>query len=255
MKINRFYFCLFLFVTTICFDKTLLANNYRNISTFTSRYFSYGDTAEVYENAFIARAYSNLSFLLKFYRDDRYSWANNILTFGPIVNLDKHHYLEVTYGFGVDSNDGRSDHFGFEITREKSDYLVGIGYRFVYLHSDFSYHLISPSGKYYIMPKLSLWGKYFLSIDSDDTLNHAYWFETEYLIYKPWLKIKAGFTRGNRLFENEFDREGRGKFYSLLGGLSFQINQDINIKYIFEYLDKITYYSEIKNIFIVDIRF
>ncbi|MEW6202453.1 MAG: hypothetical protein AB1546_10780 [bacterium] len=232
---------------------SLSAATHRNIFSFTTHNYSNAPLGRVYENAFIVKIAPATDFLLKIYRDDRQLWSNNIYTLGPVFILDKYHYMELTYGYGDDSGMGRSDYYDWEITREKPRRLSAIGFR----HSATpGYHnnLISPSMKYYLTDRLSIWGKYFLSYGSNNDKDYALWTELEYTLLDK-TKIKLGMTRGGRLYETEYGSGATGSFDSIIAGVSYEFNENSFIKYIYEDLDRQPIYSDKKNTLIIDFRF
>lgn len=254
-RIGKILLILMLVLITWCTKST--AGHFRNIFTLTYLDYSSAGTAKIYENALIARMSSAASLLIKAYYDDRSDWHNTIVTFGPVFNLDRYHYIEITYGYGFDSDKLKADYFAVELTREKPRYLMGIGFKHS-AYPGYSYNIFSPSARYYLMPQLALWGKYFASVDSDGNFDHAYWVDGEYNITRKFA-LRLGFTRGNRLYSPEYEttRGGRADmdFFSLLAQVSYVINDRFIIKYLYENLLRQSKYTDIKNILILDIRF
>ena len=233
------------------------AQQFRNIFSFTHLDYSHGGAASVYENSLIGRINTSASILLRGYHDNRSAWDNTIVYLGPIFNLDKHHYIEFTYGYGRDSDEREANYFTAELTREKTRYLLGLGYRYS-AYPGFSYNVISPSVRYLLTPRLALWGKYFASMDSDSNFDNAYWIDGEYKITNK-IALRLGFTGGNRLYSPEYESILGGKadmgFFSFLAQMSFVVNESFKIKYQYENLLRQSKYTDIKNILIVDIRF
>lgn len=176
---------------------------------------------------------------------------------GPIFNLDKYHYIELTYGYGRDSDDRTADYFAVELTREKPRYLVGMGFRHS-VYPGYSYTIFSPSARYYVTSRFSLWGKYFGSMDSEDNFDHAYWFDCGYKVTQR-TAIKVGVTGGNRIYSPEYEYALGGRadmsFSSILAHYSFAFTEKFVCKYQFENLTRQSKYHDIKNTIIIDARF
>ena len=233
------------------------AANLRNIFSFTNLDYSNIGTVQVYENALIARVSSSASLLLKAYRDERSGWNNTIITFGPIFNLDKYHYVECTYGYGQSSNNWRADYFAVELTREKPGYIMGIGFRRS-AYPGYLHNMLSPSIKYHLTPQFALWGKYFASMDSEGNFDHAYWTYAEHNVTSRGA-IRFGFTGGNRLYSPEYESFFGGRadmsFFSVMAQCSFILTNHITLKYLYENMSRQSKYTDIKNTFIIDARF
>jgi len=228
----------------------------RNIFTVSSIDYDGIGHSMVVENTFVAKVHSRFSVLLRAYNDSRKSWNNNIFTLGPVINIGKYHYAELTYGFGRDSDGRRADYFSAEIVREMPKYLTGIGYMHR-KYPGYTYSTLSPSLKYRITDKIALWGKSFASLDSDDNFDHAYWTDIEYKI-SPKFAVTLGYTGGNRLYSPEYETlfldAPDMNFHSIIGQLSFSLKENISIKYLYEYMTRQTEYNDIKHVFILDAR-
>ncbi|MFC1541100.1 hypothetical protein ACFL50_01480 [Candidatus Latescibacterota bacterium] len=232
------------------------ARQYRNIFSLSSIDYENIGSSTVYENAFIAEIRPRFSFLIKGYHDRRSSWNNTIITLGPIFNIDRYHYVEINYGHGQDSDKKGADYYSVELTREKPGYLLGIGFK----HSSYpgyKYHTISPSIRYYLTPRIALWGKYFLSTDSDDNINSAFWFDCEVKITGK-MAVRSGFTGGNRLYSPEYESFLGGKadmrFFSFLAQFSYIFSEQFTVKYQFEQVSRQSEFTDIKNLIILDVR-
>ena len=233
------------------------ARSFRNISSFTVIDYDGAGTSRIYENALITKTSSSTSLLVKAYHDRRSSWNNTIITLGPIINLDRYHYLECTYGYGFDSDNRKAHYLTFDLTREKPGYLAGLGYRFG-KYPGYSFNVISPYARYYLTPRLSLWTKLFASIDSDNNFDQAYWIEGTYRISRR-LFFTLGSTGGNRLYSPEYESAFGGhadmRFFSYLAQVSFAFNERLVLKYQFENITRQSSYTDIKNVVVLDTRF
>lgn len=231
------------------------AAEYRNILTLSSIDYEGIGTSKVYEDTFIARVHPRFSMLARFYTDRRSSWDNNIFTAGPVIFLTKYSYCELSYGYGKASNDERSDFFNFEVTREKPGLTTGIGYR----HSEyenFSIDMVSPSMRMSVLEKIDLFGKYFMSLDSNDNFDHAFWMEGTVHITGN-IGIGAGFTVGNRLYSPEYESAlggGEGSFHSWILKLLLVRSETMEFRYQFERLSRYKDAVDTRNGFIFDLR-
>lgn len=242
--------CLLLMVC--CADAN--ASDYRNIFTYSRYDLEAGYNSETYENTFLARVKDQTSVIFKAYRDIRKSWFNNIFYFGPVINLDQYHYLEVTYGYGKDSDDAKAKYYTLELNCEKPEYWLGAGYK----HSDYpdgyDYDLLTVHGKYFFKTDCSLWAKGFLSRDSEKSTDVAIWSEIECRLYPRW-RGKAGFTKGERLYSEQFGSSGAGDYYSWLAGFTHEIREHLSIEYTYEAITRDSEYHDTINSLSLDIRF
>ena len=226
----------------------------RDILNFSAYDYEVGGSATSLENTFITRLAPEASLLLRYYRYDADKWSNNIYTFGPVLNLDKYHYLEITYGYGIDSNDSRADYYNLEITRERPEYMAGAGLR----HGDYAggyyYDLLSGYVKYPVTQELSLLGKLFLSYDSDGNSDYSLWGEGEYR-FSPEFKGSLGLTSGDRLYSVDYGPQGGGDFYSWQAGFSYQAGPKALFKYRYENTIRQSEFSDTRHDLVLDIRF
>lgn len=233
------------------------AETFRSITAVSYIDYDQIGLSKVFESAMIARIHPRLSLLVKGYHDHRADWNNTIVTAGPVIIIDRHHYLELTYGHGNDADDTKADFYTIEMTREMPRYLTGLGMRHG-RYPGYSYTVMSPSIRYRVNTRWSLWGKYFASFDSDENFDHALWVDVEYRVTMK-NAIKAGFTSGNRLYSPEYEYRIGGNadmsFYSLLAEYIFMASERLTIKYHYESLLREEKYRDSKNIIIVDIRF
>ena len=233
------------------------AQPYRNIFSATYLDYAQGDPAKIFENAFVARVASQTSILVKAYHSDRGSWNNTIISAGPVINLNRYHYLECTYGYGFDSNDREAHYLTAELTREKPGYLVMLGYRHG-KYPGYSFNVLSPGVRYYLTNHFSLWGKYFASLDSDKNYDQAYWIEGEYR-FTSRVVLKLGTTGGNRLYSPEYEYTFGGhsdmRFHSILGQIGYSFNEKLSVRYQYENMVRQSKYTDKVNTLLVDARF
>lgn len=233
------------------------AAGFRNLFGYTYIDYEGIGTSHVLENTLISQVRPGLSLLTRLYHDRRSDWNNSIVTIGPVINIGRYHYIEVTYGYGRDSDKRRADYLGLELTRETPKYLAAVGFKHS-AYPGYDYYTLSPSVKYYITPRIALWGKYFASIDSDDNFDHAYWTDVEVGITAR-TAVRCGVTGGNRLYSPEYESVFGGKadmrFFSVLAQLSYRITERFMVKYVFEDLTRQSKYTDIKNTFVIDARF
>ncbi len=114
MKTPRTNLLLITFI--ICFLPSFSeAADYRNILALSSIDYDGIGRSNVLEDTFIARVHPRISTLARFYRDQRSSWDNTIVTAGPVLFLARYTYCELSYGYGKASNGNRSVFFNWNL--------------------------------------------------------------------------------------------------------------------------------------------
>jgi hypothetical protein len=231
------------------------AEGFRNIASVTAETYFNGDWRIETTDVFLARIVPALTAVTRLTRVDSEGWNQHLFYLGPVVSFTDTLYLEAVYGLGIDSDDsdGRFSHeldvnFNYETDTTatslglKANWFPGSGY---------SYYIPSISGKFHPLPALGLFGKFFLSIDSDAVLTESFWGQADYR-FSPLFGARAGFT------VSRADAFG----YSLLAGLDFFFRSGLSLKYSFQYLsDSIEPLSSlqprsgISNALILDARF
>jgi len=231
------------------------AEGFRSITSVTAEAYFNGDWRVETTEVFLARVIPALSAVAKITRVDSEEWNQHLFYLGPVVSFTDTLYLEAIYGLGIDSGDSdrRFSHeldvsFNYETDTTatslglKANWFPGSGY---------SYYIPSISGKFHPLPALGLFGKFFLSIDSDAVLTESFWGQADYR-FSPLFGARAGFTVSR----------GDAFGYSLLAGLDFFFRSGLSLKYSFQYLsDTIEYLispqprSGISNALILDVRF
>lgn len=228
----------------------------RNICTFSNIDYDGIGTSKVIENTVITRVHPRVSLLLRAYHDHRSNWNNTIITAGPVINLDRFHYMEITYGYGRDSDSRRADYASIELTREKPRYRSGLGFR-LSSYPDYSYYTLSPSLYYSITRHFALWGKVFASTDSDNNFDQAWWSDLE-ISPTPHISFRAGFTGGNRLYSPQYETLFGGKadmrFSSVHARIQYSYRETLIVGYLFEQLDRQSRYTDRTHSLIIDFR-
>ena len=233
------------------------ASSYRNIFSCTYTDYDGAGSSRVFEDAFITNLRQSVSLLVKAYRDERSTWNNTILTVGPVIVIDHHHYVEFTYGYGFDSDNRKTHHIAFEANREMPGYLLNIGVRHS-IYPNYSFTVASTGLRYNLNQRISLWGKIFASLDSDNNFDQAYWIEGSYSFFRNYT-LSLGTTGGNRLYSPEYETIYGGKadmsFRSILGRLGYEITERLSVRYQFETITRQSKYNDRKNIIIIDAHF
>ena len=161
--------------------------------------------------------------------------------------------MEMTYGSGRNTSGVSSNFLNADLTVEKPKILYGLGYknsRYPEYHADTA----SPYLRYFFTDRFSIWGKYFISRDSDGIYTHSVWSELGYR-HTDRIRFKAGITRGDRLFDIEYASEGNEKFESFIAGFLYSFSEDFNFQYIFETVYQGPSLKNRKNSLVLDIKF
>ena len=242
-----------LFILAVCGGAG--AEGFRNIASVTAEAYFNGDWRLETTDVLLARIVPSLTAVFKVSRVDSDGWNQHLFYLGPVVSFTDTLYLEAVYGLGIDSDasDGRFSHeldanFNYETEATatslglKANWFPGTGY---------SYYIPSLSGKFQPLPALGLFGKFFLSVDSDAVLTESFWGQADYR-FSPLLGARAGFTVS----------KAAAFGYSLLAGIDFFFRSGLSLKYSFQYLsDRIEYLtspqprSGISNALLLDVRF
>ncbi|MBN1824220.1 MAG: hypothetical protein JW803_07880 [Endomicrobiales bacterium] len=248
---TRFKFHVLLLCAALSAVPAAASSNLRNICTYSTRDYSYGGTSSVFEYAGVYKMTKKLSLLGRYYYDSRENWNNKIITGGIVWVFDKHNYSEFSYGYGKDSNDVRSDYYNVDFTNEKKDGLYGASYRYT-SQPGYGFHTVSPYCKYYFSRPFTVFGRVYLTYDSNKDATYAYWAEAEYVLFYN-LSVKAGLTGGDRMFQYEYDQY-TGRFNSWLAGINLILMDFVSFRYQYEALDRSSY-SEKINTLNFDFRF
>jgi hypothetical protein len=232
------------------------AEGFRNIASATADFYFNGDWRLENTDVFLVRIVPALTAVAKVTRVDSEGWNQHLFYLGPVVSFTDTLYLETLYGLGIDSDDsgGRFSHeldvnFNYETETTatslglKADWFPGSGY---------SYYIPSISGKFHPLPALGLFGKFFLSIDSDAVDTESFWGQADYR-FSSLIGARVGFTASRA------DAFG----YSLLAGIDFFFCSVLALKYTFQFLSDTVEYgssgierrSGISNTLVLDARF
>jgi hypothetical protein len=227
---------------------------FRNIASVQADAYFNGDWRLELTNVFLARIVPALTAVAKLSRVDTAGWNQNLIFLGPVVSFTKNLYLEAVYGLGIDSDGVFTHKFDVNFNYETDANATSVGLRADWLPaSGYCYFIPSVSGKLHPLPALGLFGKFFLSMDSEpavtvDTL--SFWGQADYR-FSPLLGARAGFTMSHA------DTFG----YSLAAGLDFFFRPAVILKYTFQYLSDsigiadLEPHSGIENALMLDLRF
>ena len=228
------------------------AEGFRNITSFTAYSYFSGDWRLETTDVFLARIASPLTVEAKITRVDIPGWYQHFFFLGPVVSFTETLYLEAVYGLGIDSGGFLTHEIDANFNWETDTTATSLGLKADWFpESGYYYYLPSISGKFHPLPALGIFGKFFLSIDSDAVLTEAFWGEADYR-FSPLFRARAGFT------VSKADTFG----YSLIAGVDFFFRPTAALKYTFQYLSDTVEYltspqarSGIANALILDLRF
>lgn len=233
----RIAFRVILFALLVTGAGTAVADGLRNIASVTLVSYFDGSYRVESIDTFLARVSPSLTLLGRLSRNDTSDYWQHVFTLGPVVNFSERAYAELTYGLGVDSARELTHEAEANFNYETESTWAGAGVRAVfYPGSDYFYFLPSFSGKFHPVPALGLFGKAFISIDSDAVVTNSFWGEADYAI-SPRLTANAGFT------VSRADAFG----YSLIAGIKVSFTPNVSLQYSLQYLsDSVTYLYEVQ---------
>jgi len=228
------------------------AEGFRNITSFTAYSYFNGDWRLETADVFLARIASPLTVEAKITRVDAPGWNQHFFYLGPVVSFTDTLYLVAVYGLGIDSESFLSHEIDASFNWETDTTATSVELKADWFpESGYYYYLPSISGKFHPLPALGLFGKFFLSIDSNTALTESFWGEADYR-FSPVFGVRAGFT------VSKADAFG----YSLIAGADFYFRPTVALKYTFQYLSDTVEYltspqprSGIGNALILDLRF
>lgn len=233
----------------------LAAADFRNIFSFNL--YSYGGIGRstVYENSLVCPVSPKFSLLVKGYHDRRDDWDTTTVTLGSVYSFDARHYLETSYGYGRDSCGSRANYIAAELNRETALYCAGFGYRYSG-YPGYATHVFSPSYRYHLSARSDLFGKFFISADSNRSYHYSFWGEGRYELF-PRTDLTLGGTFGDRLHSEEYERtlSAETRFYSLIAGLAYRFSDAARVACSFEDLRRYGNISDTRSTLIVDVRF
>ena len=211
------------------------AEGLRNIASVT--WIAYFDGTYRVESidTFLARLSKNFTLLARLARNDTPGYWQHVFTLGPVVNFSDRAYAELTYGLGIDSVGELTHEAEANFNYETESTWAGAGVRAVFFPTTgYFYFLPSFSGKFHPVPALGLFGKAFISIDSDTKVTNSFWGEADWT-FSPKLAVNLGFTLSRA------DAFG----YSLLGGVKVSFSPKVSLQYTLQYLsDTIIYLTQ-----------
>jgi hypothetical protein len=236
------------------------AEGLRNIACVTGTAYFDGSWRLESSDVFLARLVPALTVEAKLARVDSDGWYQHLFYLGPVVSFTDNLYLEAVYGLGLEGRYGQglgsvelfTHEFNVNLNYETASSATSLGLRADWFpQSGYYYFLPSVSGKFHPLPALGLFGKFFLSIDSEEALTQSFWGEADWR-FSPLLAARAGFTVSRA---SAFG-------YSLIAGVDFFFRPAWSLRYTFQYLsDTIEYltapqpYSGIANTLVLDVRF
>lgn len=221
----------------------------RSITTLGVDQYSYDDTGYSIGEVAIAQLESGLSLVAKFeYEELPYKSKTKGMA-GIVFPVFPYSYMETSYGISIDDEDALTHHLLIDLYYERARYLILSG-----LKADLSaegYTLLPSIGaRWNDIPRLSLWGKYTTSFDSESGFDHSFWGETEYTLIDK-LHLKLGGTVGT--YHNDTDSSQQLE-YSGLAGFAVIPASTLRISYQYEYLVRQEYEMGSHTI-VADIRF
>jgi hypothetical protein len=211
------------------------AEGLRNIASVTLVSYFDGSYRLESVDAFLARLFPGFTLLVRLSRNDTPGYWQHVFTLGPVVNFSDRLYSELSYGLGIDSAGEFTHEAELNFNFETEATWAGAGVRAVFFPSSgYFYFLPSFSGKFHPVPALGLFGKAFISIDSDAVVTNSFWGEADYA-FSSRVTANAGFTLSRA--------EAFG--YSLLAGLKISFRPQVSLQYTLQYLsDTVTYLTE-----------
>jgi hypothetical protein len=237
------------------------AEGFRNIASVTGdAYFKGANSGWRLEttDVFLARILPALTAVAKITRvdsrvDSSY-WYQHLFYLGPVVSFTDTLYLEAVYGLGLDSERTFTHKFDLNLNHETDATTASLGLRADWLPaSGYFFFIPSVSGKFHPLPALGLFGKFFLSVDSERVFTESFWGQADYR-FSPLFGARAGFAM------NHAGTLG----YSLAAGLDFFFRRGASLKYTFQLLSDSIDLSDtsdlqarsgISNALVLDVRF
>ncbi|MCF7914482.1 MAG: TonB-dependent receptor [Spirochaetaceae bacterium] len=161
-------------------------------------------------------------------------------------------YMETSYGISLKETETEETlihHLLADLYYERDRYMILGGLK-AELSSAQQTLLPSIGARWNWTPRLSLWGKYTTSFNSEDGFNHSLWTETEYGLTKK-LFGKIGATVGS--YSNEVTGDSELE-YSVLGGFAVKPASTVRLSYQYEFLVRKSY-EKGSHTLVADIRF
>ncbi len=228
------------------------AEGLRSITSITVDTWFDGDWRTEVEEVFLARVARPLTLQAKVARIDSDGRHQSWFHAGPVVSFTDTVYLITAYGVGLDSESDLTHEGELDLNYETAEVAVSMGARGNWL-PDLDYGFLVPSMSARIRPteRLGLFGKLFVSLDTDREVTGSVWSEADYAV-NPLVRAKAGFTVS---YANGFG-------YSVIGGGSFHFTPNVVLRYSISYLGETVEYvttpqtrTGIENALILDWKF
>jgi hypothetical protein len=229
-----------------------VAAGFRNIASVTANAYFNGDWRVETTNVLLARVGPALTAEARITRVDSEGFYQHTFFLGPVVSFTDALYAEAVYGLGIDSEGLFTHELNANFNYETSTSAASVGLKVNWFpDSGYYYFLPSVSGRFHPLPPLGLFGKFFLSVDSDSVLTESFWGEADYQL-STLVRARAGFTMS---MASAFG-------YTLIAGLDLSFSPAVILRYCFqflsdtiEYLDSPQPRSGIANILTLDLRF
>jgi len=230
------------------------ADGFRNIaSVMVDTYFDQTWRVETMD-VFLARLLPALTAQARVTRDDTNGgWFQHTFFLGPVVSFTDSLYLGAGYGLAIDSAGQVTHEAEADFNYETDTTSTAVGIRSnVFPGTGYWYVLPSISARFHLARALSLFGKFFLSVDNASVVTESFWGEAEYAI-SSLLAARAGVTVSR----------ASGFGYSVIAGMNFSFSRAITLKYSFQYLSATVEYlaaapqqkDGVSNAIILDVEF
>jgi hypothetical protein len=228
------------------------AEGMRNIASVTLVSYFDGSFRVESSDTLLLRIVPGFTVLARVSRNDTPGYYQHVFTLGPVVNFSDTTYADLSYGLGIDSAGAFTHEAEANFNYETESTWAGAGVRAVFFpDSGYYYFLPSFSGKFHPVPALGLFGKAFISIDSEGVVTNSFWGEADY-VFSSKLTANVGFT------VSRADAFG----FSLITGARVSFTPKVSLQYLLQYLsDTVTYLaapqprSGISNGLILDCKF
>jgi hypothetical protein len=225
---------------------------FRDIASVTADFYFDGAWRVESTDAFLARILPGFTALVRLTRVDADGWYQHSLALGPVVNITDTVYIGAVYGLGVDSAWAVTHEAGIDVTYETDSTATSLGVRADFFPAlGYYYFLPSVSGKFHPLPPLGLFGKFFVSIDSDGVVTESFWGEADWT-FSDLARARAGFTMSM----------ASALGYSAIAGIDLSFTPAVTLRFSASYLSDVVEYlaepqphSGISSSVILDWRF
>ncbi len=224
----------------------------RSITTLGVDQYSYDELGYKIGEVAIAQLESGLSLVAKAEYEEQADSSEIKGMGGVVFPAFSYSYMETSYGVSLKKTGTEETvihHLLADLYYERDRYMILGGLK-AELSSVQQTLLPSIGARWNWTPRLSLWGKYTTSFNSEDGFNHSLWTETEYSLTER-LFGKLGATVGSYSNEETDERELE---YSVLGGFAVKPASAVRLSYQYEYLIRENYEKGAHTL-VADIRF